>query len=151
MRKLFSKILASCTVAVCMFLCSTAAQAAETTIQVADPHYDVYAAGTKVVFPTEAGDTFLSPITYAYSTYIPVRNAGEWMGKTVSWDQATQTVSLTGTGTPVFHSEEEKRAGTTSVEVNGEAQLCPDISVVVDGVKQTFKNEKGAVVHPKAT
>ncbi|MEH2933309.1 PepSY domain-containing protein [Acutalibacter sp. JLR.KK004] len=36
------------------------------------------------------------PLLYRGSTYLPVRAIGELMGKEVDWDQATQTVTLSG-------------------------------------------------------
>ena len=95
-------------------------------------------------------------INYNGSTYIPVRSAGEWMGKQVSWDAATQTVSLSGNQDAVVHPSEEAsvtgavRFGEFSSPHGGtaEASLCPDISVSLDGKVQTFKNEQGTVIYP---
>ena len=43
-----------------------------------------------------AGGQQVHPILYDGTTYLPVRAIGELMGKSVSWDGATQTVTLSG-------------------------------------------------------
>ena len=42
----------------------------------------------------DAGGNRVYPLLYAGSTYLPIRAIGELMGKTVSWDGATKTVTL---------------------------------------------------------
>lgn len=44
----------------------------------------------------DAGGNRVYPLLYQGSTYLPVRAIGELMGKTVGWNQATQTVTLSG-------------------------------------------------------
>ena len=41
----------------------------------------------------------VDPVEYQGSIYLPVRAIGELMGKTVSWNEKTQTVTLTGGST----------------------------------------------------
>lgn len=49
---------------------------------------------------TDANGNPVYPIIYNNSTYLPVRAVGELAGLTVNWDDATQTVEMTGgTGT----------------------------------------------------
>ena len=43
-----------------------------------------------------AGGQQVHPILYDGTTYLPVRAIGELMGKNVDWNQATQTVTLSG-------------------------------------------------------
>ena len=132
--------------------CGLTAQAADTGITVTDPNAQIYAQGVSVLFPNEQG-VFMPAINYNGSTYIPVRSAGEWMGKAVAWDPATSTVSLTGTAARKFHGTDEQVTGSTFMKFDRlhpqeAATLRPDISVAVDGVKQAFKNEKGEEIHP---
>lgn len=42
----------------------------------------------------DAGGNRVYPLLYAGSTYLPIRAIGELMGKTVSWDGTTKTVTL---------------------------------------------------------
>ncbi len=90
-------------------------------------------------------------LQYNGSTYIPIRTAGEWMGKEVTWDGATKTVNLSGTTDRRFYTgegmEDEDWLGIkdgTPVK----AELSSEISVVLDGEKQTFCNVKGEPVTP---
>lgn len=62
---------------------------------------------------TDAGGNRVYPLLYQGSTYLPVRAIGELMGKTVGWDQATQTVTLSGslvTDADTFSGGTEKPA-----------------------------------------
>lgn len=91
-------------------------------------------------------------IVYNGSTYIPIRTAGEWMGKNIAWDNATQTVTLSGTAEKVYRDQAKSEIDTqTWSKYRDEGmtvQLCPDIKVVVDGKEQAFKNAKGEPVYP---
>lgn len=91
-------------------------------------------------------------LVYNGSTYIPIRTAGEWMGKNVSWDDATKTITLSGTAEKVYRDQTDpeidmdtwskyRDEGTT-------VQLLDDVKIVVDGKEQAFKNAKGEPVHP---
>lgn len=57
--------------------------------------FTVIVDGTKRTFADANGKT-VYPLLYSGSTYLPVRAIGELMGKTVSWDAATSTVTLSG-------------------------------------------------------
>lgn len=138
-----------------MALGSATALAAESPITVSDPQVKVYVQGVDTVFPNEQG-LFMPAISYHNSTYIPVRSAGEWMGKQVAWDGASQTVLLSGTQTVTVHpAEKASEAGAASFgdftpRRGGTAQaaLCPDIAVSLDAAVQTFQNEQGSVIYP---
>lgn len=47
---------------------------------------------------TDANGARVYPLLYQGSTYLPVRAIGELMGKTVSWNGTTRTVTLTASG-----------------------------------------------------
>ena len=56
--------------------------------------FTIVADGTTQVFKDAAGKR-VYPMLYNGSTYLPLRAVGGLMGKTVDWDGATQTVTLT--------------------------------------------------------
>ena len=92
-----------------------------------------------------AGGNETHPVLYDGTTYLPVRAIGELMGKTVTWDAATLTVSLDGvlngaptTGTP----------DTGAVPHTVPAKLRPEVGILVDGVQRTFTTSSGAAVYP---
>lgn len=75
----------------------------------------------------------------------PSRAIGELMGKNVNWSQSTLTVSLAGdrpngsvTGTP------DSAAKAQTVQ----AAIRPDITILVDNVRQTFADANGDTVYP---
>lgn len=152
--KMMKRIAAACG-AVMLLGSLCAAQAAGTQVTVENPNAMIYAEGyVDTLFPNEKG-VFMPAISYNGSTYIPVRNAGEWMGKQVGWDAATQTVTLSGSAERVFHGKNERVVGSVFQGVgagpmggNNTAALRADLSVVLDGVKQSFQNEKGEPVYP---
>ena len=74
------------------------------------------------------------------------------MGKEVSWDGTTNTVSISGTSdTKMELTEASDEAEQARLQSDGmEIQLRPDITVVVDGEKKTFTNVKGEPVYPAA-
>ena len=85
------------------------------------------------------------PILYGGTTYLPIRAIGELMGKNVNWSQSTLTVSLAGdrpngsvTGTP------DSAAKAQTVQ----AAIRPDITILVDNVRQTFADANGDTVYP---
>ena len=85
------------------------------------------------------------PVMYNGTTYLPIRAIGELMGKNVSWDQATLTVTLSGTNTA---------GGTTGTpDLNAQpttvtAYLRPEVTIVIDHVTQSFTDANGNVVYP---
>ena len=91
-------------------------------------------------------------LIYNGSTYIPIRTAGEWMGKNIEWDNATQTVTLSGTTEKIYRGqtkgEIDIKTWSKYRDEGMTIQLCPDIKVVVDGKEQSFKNAKGEPVYP---
>ena len=61
------------------------------------PDYTIVIDGTARTFRDVNGRT-VSPLLYNGSIYLPIRAIGEIMGKTVSWDGATDTVTLGAAG-----------------------------------------------------
>lgn len=129
-----------------------AAQAA-TPIEISgfEPYDRIYVQGVPAAFPSEDGKTLFPAFMYNGTTYIHLRTAGKWMGKNVAWDGATRTVTLSGYAAQEFPSSEDAQYhGTGMVEVPAEdtAEISPEVSVVIDGVKQSFRNQKGETIYP---
>lgn len=72
----------------------TGAQAKDVAAQLRDD-ITVEVDGTARTFTDVNGKT-VYPLSYQGSTYLPVRAIGELMGKSVDWDGATGTVTLSG-------------------------------------------------------
>lgn len=111
--------------------------------------------GKETIFQNEHGRA-VQPISYNGTVYIPLRTAGEWMGGAVSWDQKTQTVSITTGGEPRYLSHADETQ-STEAELNQytddlkhgiDITLRPDLTIQVDGEVRTFQNLKGEPVYP---
>lgn len=111
----------------------------------------VYVEGREVYCWNPAGKQ-TNYISYNGTTYVPIRTVGEWMGKNVSWDEASKSIMLSGTAEKVYRDETEGEISTeTLVKLRDEGmtvKLHDDIKVVVDGKEQAFKNAKGEAVYP---
>lgn len=70
------------------------ARAQDISVELRDD-FTVVVDGVKRTFADANGKT-VYPLLYSGSTYLPVRAIGELMGKTVSWDAAASTVTLSG-------------------------------------------------------
>ena len=155
MKKMITAFLAVALLCACTVPAGAAGIAQAETVHAALWQNHVWIDDERVVFLNEHGAN-VDLISYNGTVYIPVRTAGEWMGSSVNWDQATQTVSLIGGGEPIYHGTQEQVALTPEEAAallvereNGvDIQLCPGITVVVDGVKQSFTNVKGEAVYP---
>jgi len=92
-------------------------------------------------------------LSYNGTTYIPIRTAGEWMGKNVAWDEDSKTITLSGISEKIYHDTIVDRAvdDDTFLKMSDNGvtvRLRDDIKVVVDGKEQTFQNAKGETVYP---
>lgn len=123
---------------------------------VSDVHANVYldpvfVEGREAYCWTPAGKQ-TDYLSYNGTTYIPIRTAGEWMGKNVVWDEASKTITLSGTTEKVYHDQTEYEADAQTLDkLRNEGmtvKLRDDIKVVVDGKTQDFKNAKGEAVYP---
>ncbi len=61
------------------------------------PEYTIVIDGSTRTFKDVNGN-IVQPMNYNGSIYLPIRAVGEIMGKTVTWDAATQTAILAGNG-----------------------------------------------------
>lgn len=145
MKHILKFVLLSLTLAVAT-VCGAGAAGNEITIS--DPNAQIYVQGVPAMFPNANGE-YMPAISYQGSTYMPVRSAGEWMGKNVGWDGTTQTITLSGSVSSVIHGENEAVDGSVFHGIKeGTAVLCPKRKVYLDGELVTFKNEKGTVIYP---
>lgn len=91
-------------------------------------------------------------VSYNGTIYAPIRTVGEWMGKTVSWDEASKSILLNGTVEKVYREEAEGEIDAETLAKRRDdgmtVELRDDIKVVVDGKEQTFKNSKGETIYP---
>ena len=71
-----------------------AAAARSVTVEL-HPEYTILVDGVERTF-TDVNGNAVYPMAYAGSVYLPVRAIGNLMGKSVGWDQATGTVTLSG-------------------------------------------------------
>lgn len=152
MKKLVAQAAALMAAAVLTVGC-VSAQAADTVPVTGLARTDkIYVQGVPAVFPGEDGATFYPPIVYQGSTYMQLRTVGRWMGKNVAWDGGTQTVTLSGTAAQEFPSEDDGAyhavGATIAGSLNPSATVSPEITVLLDGAKQTFHNEQGQELYP---
>ena len=87
------------------------------------PDVTVTVDGVTRSFTDAAGNT-VYPLLYSGSVYLPVRAIGNLMGKSVSWNAATRTVSLTGGDSPLVTDADSfnNSTGTTAAGLITEAR-----------------------------
>lgn len=90
---------------------------------------------------------------YNGTIYIPLRLAGGWSGKTVTWDGASRTVSLSGSTEKDFGKEIVNFLPDELWDrvIDGESlpvTIEKDIKIVVDGQTRVFKNVNGETIYP---
>jgi len=108
------------------------------------PDITILIDGTERTFYNAGGEQ-VHPILYNGTTYLPVRAIGELMGKNVDWNQASKTVTISGTRTA--QAAAGKLDANASVK-NVSVELRDDFTVVVDGTTRTFADAAGKTVYP---
>lgn len=87
------------------------------------PEYTVVIDGVTRTFYDAKGRE-VQPVEYQGSVYLPVRAIGELMGKTVDWDENTQTVKLSGGSTVTDYDTANpttpSQPGTTSAAITAD-------------------------------
>lgn len=135
-----------CTMALAALLCGAAGAANGSYSVTAElsPDITVKIDGVERVFYNVQGQE-VHPISYAGTTYVPIRSIGELMDKNVNWDGTTNTATIAGarvtadaTGTP------DRNAVTQDITMDIE----PGITIVIDGTARTFYNVNGQKVDP---
>ncbi|MCQ5129161.1 copper amine oxidase N-terminal domain-containing protein [Butyricicoccus faecihominis] len=104
--------------------------------------------GYPIVCLNEQGEQ-VPMLLYKGTNYIPIRTTGEWMGKTVSWNGKTNTISLSGSIDPTYHTKSAKKSYNYDEHFDKiDITLAPQIVVLVDGKIQNFYDANGSVVYP---
>ena len=97
------------------------------------PEYHIVIDGTERTF-VNANGTKVDPAIYNGSIYLPLRAIGEIMGKSVSWDGATQTVRLDST---------TSGGDVTDFDTNNPSQSAPTGGITLEQAKQTSLQHAG--------
>ena len=85
------------------------------------------------------------PISYAGTTYVPIRSIGELMDKNVNWDSTTNTATIGGARTtPDATGTPDANARPMDITLSME----PNYTIIIDGVKRTFYDVNGKVCDP---
>ena len=88
-------------------------------------------------------------ILYQGSFYLPVRTAGEWLGKSVGWNGATQTVSLSGSVAPFFHTTlPSAPAFSYAYGESVSVKPRPDMTILLENHPQAFFDTSGTQIPP---
>ncbi|MDR3766990.1 MAG: copper amine oxidase N-terminal domain-containing protein [Butyricicoccus sp.] len=103
----------------------------------------LYVEGTPVQC-VDAKGAAMPFLEYQGSVYVTLRSVGQWMGKEVGWDAATQTVLLSG------EREPETQASTTYAPEQGSLTIepAPEVKIQVDGQVRSFTGADGKPVYP---
>lgn len=135
-----------CTVTLAALLC-TAASAASGSYNVSAtlrPDIAVQIDGVERTFYHVDG-TEVHPISYADTTYLPLRAIGELMDKNVNWDATTNTATLSGSRvTPDATGTPDTDAEIMTVTFTAE----PSYTIVIDGTVRTFFDASGNQTSP---
>ena len=135
-----------CTMTLAALLCG-AAGAAGTPYSVnaeLSPNVPVRIDGIERTFYNVQGEE-VHPISYAGTTYVPIRAIGEIMGKNVNWDDAAKTATIGGERTT---GATNGTPDTTATEQRISVQMRPDYTIIIDGTARTFRDVNGKVVDP---
>lgn len=115
--------------------------------------YTIVIDGTTRTFKDVNGNVVV-PMVYNGSIYLPLRAIGEMMGKTVSWDSATNTASLTASaGGEVTDFDTNNSSGqttppstntgNTTPPTNTNNQTTPAGQITLEQAKQIALNHAG--------
>lgn len=126
------------------FSCGTSALGATPATARLSPQFRIVVDGVEQTFYSATGSE-MHPLVYNGSTYLPLRAIGELMGKNVNWDQTTQTVSIAGVRTT---SPTTGIPDTTAKAQSVSVQVCPEFTIMVEGVKRGFADASGNTVFP---
>lgn len=144
MKKSFKNVLIASTVGA-LLSCGMSAFAASDT-QATLYSNTVYLQG-RPVYCWNAEGKQIDYISCNGTTYVPIRTVGEWMGKTVSWDETSKSILLNGTTEKVYRKQTQRAMGTDTREKllkNGmTVKIRDDIKLVVDGKQKTLKDAAG--------
>lgn len=135
-----------CTMALAALLCGAAgaANGSYTVTAELSPDITVKIDGAERIFYNVQGQE-VHPISYAGTTYVPIRSIGELMDKNVNWDGTTNTATIGGARvTPDATGTPDKNAVTQDIRMDIE----PGITIVIDGTARTFYNANGQKVDP---
>ena len=135
-----------CTMAMAALLCGAAgaAQGSYTVTAELSPDVRVVIDGTERIFYNVQGQE-VHPISYAGTTYVPIRSIGELMDKNVNWDESTSTATIGGARvTPDATGTPDKNAVTQDITL----RIEPGYTIVIDGTARTFYNVNGQKVDP---
>lgn len=115
---------------------------------------DVIVHGEYTSFLNERGRSGIL-LTYKDTVYMPLHSAGEWLGCTTRWNPQTRTVTFQSGSTPYFRpyqdpespplSEEEIQLWDDAYFKGAEIQLCPDVTVRMDGKPLNLLNASGEI------
>lgn len=133
--------LAVCAALLCA-LTATAFAAAVSSAQLR-PDVTIIIDGVEQTFYNVNGQE-VHPILRGGTTYLPVRAIGEVMGKNVDWNQASKTVTLSGTRTTFTTGTPDANAAVQNISVS----IREDFTIIVDGRIQTFRDVDGRQVFP---
>ncbi|MGI6031190.1 MAG: PepSY domain-containing protein [Eubacteriales bacterium] len=122
----------------------TAAQGFYTVEAQLSPDVTVKIDGVERTFFNTQGQE-MHPISYAGTTYVPIRSIGELMDKNVNWDASTNTATIGGERvTPDATGVKDKNAQAQTIALRME----PNFTIVIDGVERTFLDPNGKVCDP---
>lgn len=140
MKKIMAAALALCIV---LTVCVGAASLRSSISAQLRPDYTIEIDGVKRTFYNAAGQQVF-PVSYAGTTYLPVRAIAEIMGRLVNWDEDSLTITLYGTRTAPATTGSTGTASVRSIT----AELRSDFTIVIDGSTRSFYDEQGSRVYP---
>lgn len=129
----------------CLFFSTVFAAPGEYSVTATlNPDLIVKIDGVEQTFYNAQGQE-VHPISYAGTTYIPLRAIGEIMGKNVDWNASTYTATIGGARvTPPTKGTPDKNAKKKNISLF----LEPKYTIIIDGTARTFYDVNGKVCDP---